>query len=211
MSQVAIQHDASMYAQLFSFNFRFWICDEIYLDIVWRKQSDHRIVFALVPVLVDLSSDKYDVAATESQFPRRLTDEVVERPCDQTRFRCLILGPTPLAEIVHKVVVAIQRYGRLLRGSEIAEERTVGVEIKLFLEPRELSFPFAPSKCHLISRWLSSICESTDISRRNVDLFFSVFFSFNIPFLHPLSKLINARCFISYLINNYGIICFLSK
>lgn len=89
-----------------------------YLDIVRGEQSDHRIVFPLVPILVHLSSYEYEIAAAESQFPGRLADEIVERSCHQTRLRCLILGSTSLAQIVHEIVVAIQGYGRLLRRSE---------------------------------------------------------------------------------------------
>lgn len=91
-----------------------------HLDIVGGKESDHRVVLPFVPVLVHLTSNEYDVATPESQFPRRLPDKIVERPCHQTRLRRLILGSTSLTQIVHEIVVAIQRYGRLLRRSEIA-------------------------------------------------------------------------------------------
>lgn len=71
-------------------------------------------------MLVHLPSDEYDVAAPEGQFPRRLTDKIVKGPRHQARLGRLILGSASLTQIVHEVVVAIQRYGRLLRRSAIA-------------------------------------------------------------------------------------------
>jgi len=115
-----------------------------YLDIVGGEQSDHRVVFALVPILVHLSSDEYEIATSEGQFPGRLADEIVERSCHQTRLRCLILGSTSLAQIVHEIVVTIQGYGRFLRWSEI-----VGVlsgRWNSFSRRTRIVFLFAPSK-----------------------------------------------------------------
>lgn len=45
--------------------------DDAHLDIVEREQSDHGVVFALVPIFVDLFPDENDVAFPERQFPAR--------------------------------------------------------------------------------------------------------------------------------------------
>lgn len=39
-----------------------------HLDIVEREQSDHGVVLPLVPILVDLFPDEYDVTFPERQF-----------------------------------------------------------------------------------------------------------------------------------------------
>lgn len=74
-------------------------------------------MLALVPILIHLTPDKYNIAATEGQFPRRLTNEVVQCPCHQSRLRGLLGGSAADAQVVDKIVVAVQRYWRLLRWS----------------------------------------------------------------------------------------------
>lgn len=48
-----------------------------HLDVIGREQSNHSVQFAFVPILVDLSSDVYDVTLAEGEFSGRLADEIV--------------------------------------------------------------------------------------------------------------------------------------
>ena len=80
-------------------------------------------MLALVPVLVYLTAHEDEIAPAEGELARRLPDEVVQRSGDQPRLRCLLLRAAPVAQVVHEVVVAVQRYRRLLRraaGRKIA-------------------------------------------------------------------------------------------
>ena len=43
-----------------------------YLDVVDGENTDHRVVFAFIPVLIDLSSDKYNVSLLKRQFPANI-------------------------------------------------------------------------------------------------------------------------------------------
>lgn len=90
-----------------------------YLNVIRWEQANHSIMFALVPVLVYLTTHEYYVTATEIQFSRRLPDKVVKCPCHEPRFRCLLLGSASVAQIVHEVVVTVQGNRWFLRRSEI--------------------------------------------------------------------------------------------
>lgn len=110
-----------------------------YLDVIRREQADHRIMFTLVPVLVYLAAYKYYVTAAEIQFSQRLPDEVIKRPCQESRFRRLLLRSASVAQIVHEVVVTVQRNWWFLRWSVNHWTEKLGLYKKLRVDRRRTS------------------------------------------------------------------------
>lgn len=79
------------------------------------EEPDHCVELALVPILVDLPPHVDDLALAEGELPRRLTDEVVERPGVEPGLGRA--GPRFHAAARRhfvKVVVAVERDRRLL-------------------------------------------------------------------------------------------------
>lgn len=122
-----------------------------YLDVIRWEQADHSIMLTLVPVLVYLATHEYYVTATEIQFPARLADKVVKRPCHEPRFRCLLLGSASVAQVIHEIVVTVQRDRRFLRWAAIIkrkEKKKANKNVRRDLARNELSW-----KIILIVSW----------------------------------------------------------